>query len=138
MIEPLKPIAHAFYNPGGTFSMASRIAGGVWERFDPTTGVVEGRCYVRSPNGNHPVLCFRRASEHAMTRDKETIAMAYHVKVKGVSDSDKMRGENVTIEGNVLKIWTEPHEVVAGGPVDPFVGRCIVLEPGDIVDVVRV
>lgn len=67
--------------------------------------------------------------------------MAYHVIVtsKGSSGKPKTyRGENVQVEGNVIKLWTEPHEIVAGGPVDPFVGKVITLAPGDVAEVVRV
>jgi hypothetical protein len=57
--------------------------------------------------------------------------------VARVNDKE-YRGDNVTVEGTILKVWTEPHEVKPGGLVDPFVGTIVALSPGDVVTVRRI
>jgi hypothetical protein len=55
---------HKYRNPGGSFTASAKEANGKWERFDPMTGVREGRCYFRKPTGLHSVLCFRTEAGH--------------------------------------------------------------------------
>lgn len=66
--------------------------------------------------------------------------MAIHVRVTHDDGKDtlELRGENAVIEGGVVRVYTEPHEVKPGGLVDPFVGKAYALMPGDLVEVVRV
>lgn len=66
------------------------------------------------------------------------MAIKVTLKRKESTKPEEFHGENVTVEGLVMKIHTEPHEVVAGGMVDLFVGDVVVLSPGDVARVRRV
>lgn len=60
------------------------------------------------------------------------------VQPRGKDKAVEYHGENVSVEGAVLKIWTEPHEVAAGGLVDLFVGEIIPLDTFSVAKVRRV
>lgn len=64
--------------------------------------------------------------------------MAINVIVERKGKKLKFRGEQFEIQGNMLKIGTEPHEVKPEGVVDVFIGKLVPLMDGDIVEVLRV
>lgn len=67
--------------------------------------------------------------------------MAITVEVRYLDSKQKtetIKGDNLVIEGPVLKIFTEPHEVVPEGQVDLFIGKIIPLMSVKIVDVRRI